>query len=469
MRLHSRRRPDIRRPARVAVCRSNLLAGMLALSATLVLAPSVLAAQDAPAQRSAGPIASALPLDRIAAVVGTTVILVSDIEAALVAQQIEPPADSAERMELQRSVLNQLIDIEVLVQRASKDTTLILDEAEINSMADAQVSRVRTNFPGDAEFRAALVEAGFGTPDEYRTRQYEELRKRSMQETYLATLKQMGKFVTVNVSERDVTAELEKMGDKLPDRPASVGFQQIVIPTLPGDESKAKSRALIDSLFKLLNDNPTRFEELAKEFSQDGSSAQGGDLGWNRRGVMVPEFDRVMFMLNPGVVSPPVESRYGWHLIRVDRVQPAEVKARHILIKASTDSADGARAQQLADSVRAMWDRGVAFDSLRQQYHDERSGEDAIIPEVGTADLPAPYAEAIGDAQQGDLVGPFAIDDQATGTRKWVVLSLTRVQPAGTMTLDEARRNLRRNMQEAYSLRRLLDGLRDQTYVSIRF
>ena len=57
---------------------------------------------------------------------------------------------------------------------------------------------------------------------------------------------------------------------------------------------------------------------------------QGGDLGWNRRGPMVPEFDRVMFALNPGVLSPSWRP-FGYHIIRVDRVQPAEVKARHIL------------------------------------------------------------------------------------------------------------------------------------------
>ena len=449
----------------------RVLTPALGVLVALAGAATRASAQDpaAPQRSPAGAPLGALPLDRIAAVVGTKVILVSDIEAALVAQNTPAPTDSAERVKVQRAVLDQLVDFEVLVQRASEDTSLILNESEINEMADAQVSRVRTNFPGDAEFRAALVEAGFGTPDEYRARQYDELRKRSLQETYLATLKQTGKFVTVNVSERDVTAELEKLGDKLPERPATVGFQQIVVPTLPGETSKARARSLIDSLFLTLRDNPTGFEEAARQFSQDGSAANGGDLGWNRRGVMVPEFDRVMFMLNPGVVSPPVESRYGWHLIRVDRVQPAEVKARHILIKADVDSADTERAHTRADSVRTLWESGVAFDSLRQRFHDERNGEDAIIPEVETANLPAPYSEAIGEADQGTIVGPFAIDDQASGTRKWVVLRLTRVQPAGLMTMEEARRNLRRSMQEAYSLRRLLDTLREQTYVSIRF
>lgn len=446
--------------------RSPLLRALTAtLSATTLLA-APLAAQSLGA--STQPPLSALPLDRIAAVVGTRVILISDVEASAVAQQVRVPEDSAQRYELLRGLLGQLVDMEVLVQRAEQDTALKIDEAELEGMADEQLATARRNFQSDREFRAALVEAGFGTPEEFKRRQLEQIRRDRLYREYIAALKRDGKFTTVNVSERDVNAELERQMDNLPERPATVGFQQILIPTVPGEASRARARKTIDSLFRRLADKPNDFEEVAKQVSQDGAAAEGGDLGWNRRGVMVPEFDRVMFMLNPGVVSPPVETRFGWHLIRVDRVQPAEVKARHILIRAEIDSVDQALAARRADSVRAMWERGVSFDSLRAEYHDNRSGEDAIVPEVSRADLPEPYAEAIGDLPAGSLIGPFEIQDQASGARKFVVLKLTRAQPAGKMTVDEARQSLRRSMQEAYSIRRLIDNLRKQTYVSVR-
>ncbi len=444
-------------------------AHLLPLLAALLLVPSVRAqAQDPIQQRASAAPLSALPLDRIAAVVGTKVILVSDIEAAAVAQQIAVPPDSAARAELLKSLLEQLIDVEVLVQRAELDTTLVIDEDDINGMADEQVSRARANFPSDAEFRAALLEAGFGSPEEFKRRQSEQLRRDRLQSRYIEGLKRDGKFTTVNVNEKDVTAELERQMDNLPERPATIGFQQILVPTVAGEASKARARATIDSLFRILSDRPQDFEEVARAVSQDGAAEQGGDLGWNRRGIMVPEFDRVMFMLNPNIVSPPVETRFGWHLIRVDRVQPAEVKARHILIRAEIDSADYERARADADSARAMWERGVPFDSLRQLFHDERSGEDAIVPEVASAELPEPYAKAVEGQPQGAIVGPFAIADQASGAEKFVVMRLTRVSPAGKMTVDEARQSLRRSMQQAYSIRRLLDTLRRQTYVSVR-
>lgn len=59
------------------------------------------------------------------------------------------------------------------------------------------------------------------------------------------------------------------------------------------------------------------FEALAKENSEDGSAASGGDLGWTTAGAFVPEFEEAMSKLQPGGISPPIESRFGMHLIQV--------------------------------------------------------------------------------------------------------------------------------------------------------
>jgi peptidyl-prolyl cis-trans isomerase SurA len=70
------------------------------------------------------------------------------------------------------------------------------------------------------------------------------------------------------------------------------------------------------------------FEQLAREYSQDGSAPQGGDLGWTMQGSFVPEFEAVMNALPVGELSDPTVSRFGVHLIQVtDRKKvPVEIK-----------------------------------------------------------------------------------------------------------------------------------------------
>ena len=69
---------------------------------------------------------------------------------------------------------------------------------------------------------------------------------------------------------------------------------------------------------------------LAREHSQDGSSLQGGDLGWIAPGVFVPEFEEVMNQLAPGQMSDPSVSRFGVHLIQVLGRRQAAIQEREL-------------------------------------------------------------------------------------------------------------------------------------------
>ena len=60
------------------------------------------------------------------------------------------------------------------------------------------------------------------------------------------------------------------------------------------------------------------FAALAREYSDDkGTASEGGDLGWVNPGAMVPDFEQAMMALEPGQISNPVKTRFGWHLIEV--------------------------------------------------------------------------------------------------------------------------------------------------------
>lgn len=93
-------------------------------------------------------------------------------------------------------------------------------------------------------------------------------------------------------------------------------------PTAQMDEREAAAR-LAELRNRVMQGNAS-FEALARQYSQDGSAAQGGDLGWAGPGRYVPEFEQVLERLQPGEISPPVVSRFGVHLIQlVERRQAA--------------------------------------------------------------------------------------------------------------------------------------------------
>ena len=107
------------------------------------------------------------------------------------------------------------------------------------------------------------------------------------------------------------------------------------------------------------------FAALARQYSQDGSAANGGDLGWLSEGETVPEFERAMRSLKPGQVSQPVHTQFGWHVIRlVEAGKPNTPDAR---IRAGVHDAIAAQKTQAAMQGLLQQLRQNSFISIRIQ------------------------------------------------------------------------------------------------------
>jgi peptidyl-prolyl cis-trans isomerase D len=90
------------------------------------------------------------------------------------------------------------------------------------------------------------------------------------------------------------------------------------------------------------------FGKLAKEFSQDpGSVANGGELGFTGRGQLAPEFDKALFSLKEGEISAPVKTQYGYHLIKLNKIQQVETPSFAALKPVLEKEAKTAKAEQL--------------------------------------------------------------------------------------------------------------------------
>ena len=85
-------------------------------------------------------------------------------------------------------------------------------------------------------------------------------------------------------------------------------------------------REKLDLVIEAL-DSGRDFEELAREFSEDTSSKQGGDLGWLPRGQTVAKFEKVAFSLELDEISDPFETQFGWHIVRLHERQDARTQS----------------------------------------------------------------------------------------------------------------------------------------------
>jgi peptidyl-prolyl cis-trans isomerase SurA len=433
-----------------------------------LLALAALIGVPAAAQDSAAATPRELTVDRVVAVVGNRPILYSDvIEAVNVrrAQGLQLPTDSAGNAALMRQIVSELIDEEVLIQKANIEKITVAD-ADLSATVEQQIRRVRGQFDTEELYRAELRKAGMGSPDEYRRSLMDEARRNALQQQLIQKLRQDGRLVQVGVSEAEVSRTYEERRADLPKRPATVTFRQIVIAARPAPASHEAARVKAESLLAEIRRGGD-FVQIAKRESMDPSREQGGDLGWNRRGQMVPEFERMMFALNPGQISPVVETPFGFHIIRVDRVQPAEVKVRHILIRATVDSAAVEATRLQADSIAAALRAGAPFDTLARKFHDQMELRGAFDP-FERSKLPEEYARALEGRGAGEIVGPFRIEDRQRGAPKFVIVSLLTSVEGGDYTIADLRERIRDQLAQEKAMRRLLDQLRQATYVSIR-
>ena len=407
-------------------------------------------------------------VDRVMAVVGNRPVLASQVDEEIFSRQSQGtklPTTPEGINAVRQQVVSSIIDEELLVQQAQRDTTIKVTDEEIASGVEEQMRKVRSNFTSEVDYQAELKKAGFQTPEEYRRWLTDQQRRAAYQNRLIEKLRTDGKLKPVPPTEKEMRQYFDQQKASLGSRPATVSFRQIVIAPTPSPEAKLKAKAQADSIVLELR-RGADFATAARRFSQDpGSKDQGGSLNWFRRGVMVPEFERVAFSLKPGVVSDPVESPFGYHIIQVERVQPGEIQARHILLVPEIDSAHVRRAQAIADSVRAAVVAGASFDSLQRIYHDRSAERDA--ESVPITKLPEAYGKVLADADSGAVLPVFTMPGSG-GRDQFVVLQVTSRRPEGEIRYEDVRDRIRDQLGEQLAIRRYLDRLRKATYVEIR-
>jgi peptidyl-prolyl cis-trans isomerase SurA len=441
-----------------------------------MFAPLVLLALMAPASaQQQTPPAASLRIDRIYAVVGDSVIFEAEVKQELertlaaMGERREPvPTDSAGIARIRRSIVEQMVERLVLVQAALRDSTIVLEEDVLNAEVEKEIEQRRQQFGSSAQFEAALQQQRM-TLAEFREMLLADLRKQAYSERLLQKYAQSRK--PPPISDKELREEFEKAKATLPPRPPTITFQRVVMVPTASDAARARARAKADSLLAELRKGAD-FATLAKRDSEDqGSRESGGDLGWARPSRYVKQFADAIVMLRAGQVSPVVETVFGFHIIKLEKVRGPEYQVRHILIVPEASEGDVDRALARGREIAARVRAGADVDSLQRQVGDAslvqtRFGpvERSRLREMGP-EGPV-YEEQLASVKTGDVVGPFAVGEESS--RRIVIVKVTEAHAGGAYTMDDPVLNFRRQIQNRRMIAEIINDLRAKTYIDIR-
>lgn len=406
-------------------------------------------------------------VDRVVAVVGDSAVLLSQLlnrEQEMRASGASiPPEGSAERDDFMRELLDELVDNQVILQAAAQDTLLEIDDDRVEESLQQRMASVESNFGGREQMEQALREAGLSVQS-FREMQRDMIGQRLLVQLYV---QRYGGDGAVEVPDEEVREYFDAQRDALQERPATVAFKQVVLTVVPSDSAVATAMDLAEALRERAAAGED-FGELAREHSQDPGSAQaGGDLGWFRRGNFAEEFEEAAFALPEGETSEVVETIFGYHVIKVEKVRFAERQARHILIRPRTGTADLTATRVLAGELAARAAEGEDFQAIVDEYHDALLPDSATVPRNQIAQLlPPAYLSALSGRSAGEVVGPlqFSYRDE----EHFAVLKILETREAGAYVFDELAPQIRSGLMEQKRLERLLAGLRDKTYIEIK-
>jgi peptidyl-prolyl cis-trans isomerase SurA len=431
-------------------------AGLLWLVAAAAgVRPGIAAAQQDPSQLVEG----------VVAVVGDTAIVWTELQEYVIeqrAQGVQVPQDPQELRLFLEEALDRKIN-EVVVYIHAWRAGITVSDRDVNQLVEERLAQIRRNFPTETEFQQALVAMGT-TAAEFRIRITHRTRVELTSQQFLQ--QEFSRMQPVPVSEAEIRQAFEAERAALGPRPATVDLEQVIIAPHPSEEAELGARERAEQALSRLRAGED-FALIARDFSDDLATREGGgDLGWIRQGQLLPEFEEALFRMRPGQVSNLVETGIGYHIIKLERVRGAERLTRHILIRLVVTEADSEATRLLAEEAAAALRGGADIDSLITAHGDP--SEQSALTGYPQDRLPPNYQSALAGAAPGDVIGPFLLASTTGGAGKWVVALISELRPAGEWTLDDTRETLRMQIQQDRTLEKIINDLREATYIETR-
>ncbi len=340
-------------------------------------------------------------LDKIVAVVGKETVLLSELSAEIefyaFNMHVEPSTPG-----LAEKTLDALIDQKLILARAQEDTTLMISEDEVDRSLEQMIGQRAQQAGGQQR-----LEEIYGMPIARMRREWRD----DMRKYLLADKLAKKRTADVQVSKREVEEFYTQFKDSLPPVKEELEIYHIFREPVIGDAVRKEVKDIAQSVMDSIKAGGD-FGSFAKRYSIDGGSgANGGDLGWVRRGEFVKEFEEAAFALKDSQYADLVETKFGIHIIQLLERRGESVHARHILFKMERDTNSVNETLNFLKGLKDSVTNGANFSELAKRYSEDKESAmmGGLLGRYTVDQFDEALVVAVSPMNVGDISDPMIV------------------------------------------------------------
>lgn len=419
-------------------------------------------------------------LDQIVAVVNDHVILKSDVDQQVTDYMMQMRQQNNQAPSFNEgmwySVLKQMVERYVLLDKAKEDSVLVTDE-QVNQAIDNRINQYVSQIGSEAalerELGKSIVQLRAELREDYRTEM-------------IVSQYRNKRIDNIDITRPEVRDYFERIPrDSLPTIPERVAVSQIVATPPPLENAREEALKLARQLRDSLLNHGKTLEELARRHSDGPSAPSGGKLGMISINDLVPEYSAAASALQPGEISKVVETSFGFHVIRLNERRGDQIDTNHILISIDEESYDDQAAinklEQYRDSVLTNDD--VTFAELARKYSEDPNtapqGGRILNPQTGERLIalnqldPALYRIVLLLEEEGDISEPkqFNIGSQNNTKKSYRIVRLDRSVPEHVANLEqdyERIKSVALQQKQYRILAKWISNLKEKVYIEYK-
>lgn len=412
--------------------------------------------------------------DRIVAIVNDRIILKSDVdgEVSNFLRQTQLEGSSIEFSEdLWFSALQSMVDNYVLLEKAKIDSVVVSDDLVDRNM-DQRINQLIRQAGSERALEDAFGQSLLQIRADFREQFREQMIAQQVQQI---------KINNISITRPEVEEFFNQIPEEsIPIIPEQISLSQIVIIPPPLEDARSEARRRAEALRDSVTTYEKNFEEMARLYSEDVSAPRGGLLPMMPLDDLVATYSAAAAALQPGGISEVVETRFGFHVIRLNERMGDNIETNHILIRVDETLIDEQFAIDKLNAIRdsVLVQKKSFADMARLYSEDEESkafGGRILNPRTGSRILqleqlePALYRIALLLDNVGEISEPRAYNPPRTDiNRAFRIVRLDRHIPEHIANLRDDYEQIREfalQQKVAVEMGRWIEELREEVYV----